>query len=168
MLLGKLKGAQYLLAECSPWDVFSPEDFSPEQKQRAETIDQFVSKDILPNVEKLEHQDFGLMFNLLKKCGELGLLMLEVPEEYGGLDLSKATAILVAEKISRYASFTAAFMVQTGIGMLPLVYYGTPAQKEKYLGKLIRAEWISAYCLTEPDSGSDAMGAKTTATLSAG
>jgi len=166
MLLGKLKGAQYLLAECSPWDVFSPEDFSPEQKQLAETIDQFVSKDILPNVEKLEHQDFGLMINLLKKCGELGLLMLEVPEEYGGLDLSKATAILVAEKISRYASFTAAFMVQTGIGMLPLVYYGTPAQKEKYLGKLISAKWISAYCLTEPDSGSDAMGAKTTATLS--
>src|SRR3972149_1950397 len=166
MLLGKLKGAQYLLADCSSWNFFSPKDFSPEQKQLAETIDQFVSKEILPNVEKLEHQDFGLMINLLKKCGELGLLMLEVPEEYGGLDLSKATAILVAEKISRYASFTAAFMVQTGIGMLPLVYYGTPAQKEKYLGKLISAKWISAYCLTEPDSGSDAMGAKTTATLS--
>ena len=167
MLLGKLSGAEYLLAECSPGDVFSPEDFSPEQKQLAETIDQFVSRDILPNVEKLEHQDFGLMINLMKKCGELGLLMIEAPEEYGGLDLDKATAMLVAEKISRYASFTAAYMVQTGIGMLPLVYYGTHAQNEKYLGKLISGEWISAYCLTEPDSGSDAMGAKTTATLSA-
>jgi len=167
MLLEKLTGAEYLLTECSPRDVFSPEDFSPEQKQLAETIDQFVSKDILPNVEKLEHQDFGLMINLLKKCGELGLLMIEAPEEYGGLDLDKATAMLVAEKISRYASFTAAFMVQTGIGMLPLVYYGTRAQNEKYLGKLISAEWISAYCLTEPDSGSDAMGAKTTAKLAA-
>ncbi|MFA6148097.1 MAG: acyl-CoA dehydrogenase family protein [bacterium] len=167
MLLGKLTGAEYLLAECSPEDVFSPEDFSPEQKQLAETIDQFVSKDILPNVEKLEHQDFGLMINLLRKCGELGLLMIEAPEEYGGLDLDKATAMLVAEKISRYASFTAAYMVQTGIGMLPLVYYGTRAQNEKYLGKLISGEWISAYCLTEPGSGSDAMGAKTTATLSA-
>ena len=167
MLLGKLRGVEYLLAESSPGDVFSPEDFSPEQKQLVETIDQFVSRDILPNIEKLEHQDFGLMIHLLKKCGELGLLMIEAPEEYGGLDLDKVTAMLVAEKISRYASFTAAFMVQTGIGLLPLVYYGTRAQNGKYLGKLISGEWISAYCLTEPDSGSDALGAKTTATLSA-
>jgi len=167
MLQGKLRGAEYLLAESSPGDVFSPEDFNPEQKQLAETIDQFVSRDILPNIEKLERQDTGLMIKLLKKCGELGLLMIEAPEKYGGLDLDKATAMLVAERISGYASFTAAFMVQTGIGMLPLVYYGTNAQNEKYLGKLISAEWISAYCLTEPDSGSDAMGAKTTATLSA-
>ena len=167
MLRGKLRGAEYLLAESSPGDVFSPEDFSPEQKQLVETIDQFVSRDILPNIEKLEHQDFGLMIHLLKKCGELGLLMIEAPEEYGGLDLDKVTAMLVAEKISRYASFTAAFMVQTGIGLLPLVYYGTRAQIGKYLGKLISGEWISAYCLTEPDSGSDALGAKTTATLSA-
>jgi alkylation response protein AidB-like acyl-CoA dehydrogenase len=161
-----LKGAEFLLSDCPVERIFTPEDFNDEQKQLAETIDQFVTIEVLPNVERMESHDLSLMVKLLKKSGDLGLFMIEAPEEYGGLDLNKATSMLAAEKISGYGSFMVAYMVQTGIGLLPLVYYGTKEQKEKYLGKLISGEWMSAYCLTEPDSGSDALGAKTTATLS--
>ena len=104
----------------------------------------------------------------MKKCGELGLLMIDAPEEYGGLELDKATSMLAAEKIAPAGSFSVTYSAHTGIGTLPLVYYGTKEQKEKYLGKIISGEWIAAYCLTEPDSGSDALGAQATATLSAG
>ena len=102
----------------------------------------------------------------MKKCGELGLLMIDAPEEYGGLELDKATSMLVAEKISTSGSFSVTYSAHTGIGTLPLVYYGTKEQKEKYLKKIITGEWVAAYCLTEPDSGSDALGAKATAVLS--
>ena len=103
----------------------------------------------------------------MKKCGELGLLMIDAPEEYGGLELDKATSMLAAEKLSQAGSFSVTYSAHTGIGTLPLVYYGTKEQKEKYLGKIISGEWIAAYCLTEPGSGSDALGAAATATLSA-
>ena len=160
------KGGEYLIAEVSRDDVFTPEDFNDEQKQLAETIGQFVVNEVLPNIEKLENHDFKLMVKLLKKAGELGLLMIEAPEEYGGLNLNKATSMMASEKISPYGGFMVAYMVLTGIGMLPLIYYGTREQKKRYLGKLISGEWMSAYCLTEPNSGSDALGVKTTATLS--
>ncbi|MBI5419031.1 MAG: acyl-CoA dehydrogenase family protein [Deltaproteobacteria bacterium] len=160
------KGGEYLVAEVARDDVFTPEDFSEEQMQLAETTEQFVAGEVLPNVEKLENHDFALMVRLLRRAGELGLLMIDAPEEYGGLELSKATSMLAAEKISPYGGFAVAFSAHTGIGTLPLVFYGTKAQKEKYLGKLITGEWIAAYCLTEPNSGSDALGAKATAALS--
>src|SRR5512145_1394337 len=160
------KGGEYLISEASAKDVFTPEDFTDEQKQLGETARQFVVNEVLTNVEKLENHDFALMVRLLKRAGELGLLMIDAPEEYGGLALDKATSTVAAEAVSLYGGFATAYSAHTGIGTLPLVYYGTKAQKEKYLGKIVTGEWIAAYCLTEPNSGSDALGAKTTAVLS--
>lgn len=160
------KGAEYLITESSKDDVFTPEDFTDEQRQIGRTTEQFVLNEVLPLREEIEHQQFEHVVSLMKRCGELGLLMMDAPEEYGGLELDKATSMLAAEKISTSGSFSVAYSAHTGIGTLPLVYYGTKEQKEKYLGKLISGEWIAAYCLTEPDSGSDALGAKASATLS--
>ena len=160
------KGAEYLVTESSKDDVFTPEDFSDEQRQIGQMTEQFVLNEVMPLREEIEHQQFQHVVKLMKKCGELGLLMIDAPEAYGGLELDKATSMLAAEKISASGSFSVAYSAHTGIGTLPLVYYGTEPQKEKYLGKLISGEWIAAYCLTEPDSGSDALGAKAYATLS--
>jgi len=160
------KGGEYLISQASAEDVFTPEDFTDEQRQLGETVRQFMEGEVLPNVDKLEDHDFALMVRLLKRAGELGLLMIEAPEEYGGLALDKATSMVASEAISLYGGFATAYSAHTGIGTLPLVYYGTAAQKEKYLGKIVSGEWIAAYCLTEPNSGSDALGAKTSAVLS--
>ncbi len=160
------KGGEYLISEASAKDVFTPEDFTDEQRQLGETVRQFMAAEVLPNVDRLEGHDFALMVRLLKRAGELGLLMIEAPEEYGGLALDKATSMVASEAISLYGGFATAYSAHTGIGTLPLVYYGTAVQKEKYLGKIITGEWIAAYCLTEPNSGSDALGAKTSAVLS--
>ena len=161
------KGAEYLITELDKDDVFTPEDFSDEQRQIGDTTEQFVLNEVLPRREEIEHQNLPLTVELMKKCGELGLLMIDAPEEYGGLELDKATSMLAAEKLAQAGSFSVTYSAHTGIGTLPLVYYGTAAQKENYLGKIISGEWIAAYCLTEPGSGSDALGAAATATLSA-
>jgi alkylation response protein AidB-like acyl-CoA dehydrogenase len=160
------KGGEFLIGETRAAEVFTPEDFSEEQRQLADTIEQFVAREVLPNAERIENHDFAVLASLLKRAGELGLIMIDVPEEYGGLELDKATSALVGEKTSAYGGFTCAFNANTGIGLLPLVYYGTEAQKEKYLGRILTGDLITAYCLTEPDSGSDALGAKTSAVLS--
>ena len=162
------KGGEFLIEEASGAEIFTPEDFSEEQRQLADTIEHFVAREVLPNGERIENHDFALVASLLKRAGELGLLLIDVPEEYGGLELDKATSALVAEKIfsSSYSGFAGAFGIQTGLGTIPLVYYGTRAQKEKYLGRIITGDLITAYCLTEPDAGSDALGAKTSAVLS--
>ncbi len=161
-----LKGGEYLIVDVSCEDVFTPEDFSDEQKQIAETTEQFIQNEIIPHIEEIDQQNFDLVVKGMQKCGELGLLMMDVPEEYGGLELDKATGMLVGEKISMGGSFSVAYAAHTGIGTLPLVYYGTHEQKEQYLEKITSGEWCAAYCLTEPGSGSDALGAKATATLS--
>jgi alkylation response protein AidB-like acyl-CoA dehydrogenase len=161
------KGAEYLITEASKDDIFTPEDFTDEQKQIGETTEQFVINEVLPRRDEIEHQNFNINVELMKRCGELGLLMIDAPEEYGGLELDKATSMLAAEKISQAGSFSVTYTAHTGIGTLPLIYYGTPEQKEQYLDKLISGEWVAAYCLTEPGSGSDALGASATATLSA-
>ena len=111
-----------------------------------------LSNEILPHIEEIEAQNFDLVVEGMRKCGELGLLMIDAPEEYGGLELDKATSMLVGEKIGPAGSFSVAYAAHTGIGTLPLVYYGTKAQKEKYLEKIITGEWVAAYCLTEPES----------------
>ena len=160
------KGAEYLIAEVNKDEIFTPEDFTDEQKQIGDTTEQFVLNEVLPFREEIENHNFDKVVELMGKCGELGLLMIDAPEEYGGLELDKATSMLVAERISHSGSFSVAFSAHTGIGTLPLVYYGTPAQKEQYLGRIISGEWVAAYCLTEPGSGSDALGALATATLS--
>ncbi len=159
-------GGEYLLREIECLEVFTPEDFSDEHKQIAETTEQFVAGDIMPINEGIEAGNFTLVVEKLKKCAELGLMMIDAPEEYGGLELDKATSMLVMKKMAFALNFGLSYMCHTGIGMLPLIYYGTAEQKERYLGRLIRAEMIGAYCLTEPGSGSDALGAKTTAILS--
>ena len=161
------KGAEYLISEADKNDIFTPEDFTDEQKQIGDTTEQFVLNEVIPHREEIEHHNLPLTVELMKKCGELGLLMIDAPEEYGGLELDKATSMLAAEKLAQAGSFSVTYSAHTGIGTLPLVYYGTKEQKEKYLGKIISGEWIAAYCLTEPGSGSDALGAAATATLSA-
>ncbi len=162
-----LKGGEFLIVETPCEAVFTPEDFSDEQRAIAETTEQFVENEIFPHIEEIEEQNFDLVVAGMKKCGELGLLMIDAPEEYGGLELDKATSMLVGEKIAPAGSFSVAFSAHTGIGTLPLVYYGTREQKEQYLEKIISGEWIAAYCLTEPGSGSDALGAQASAVLSA-
>lgn len=161
------KGGEFLLREAVGSRIFTPEDFSVEQRQIAETTEAFVRKEILPDLERMEQPDFALLLEKLRRCAELGLFLVDIPEEYGGLELDKATSLLVAEKIGPTGSFAISSSGQTGIGSLPLVYYGTAAQKAKYLEKLTSGEWIGAYCLTEPDCGSDPLSARTTATLSA-
>lgn len=161
-----LKGGEYLVATVDCNEVFTPEDFSDEQRAIGETTEQFVQSDILPHIEAIEQQQFQHVVEGMRRCGELGLLMIDAPEEYGGLELDKVTSSLVVEKMAPSGAFSVAYSAHTGIGTLPLIYYGTEAQKQKYLGKLISGEWIAAYCLTEPESGSDALGARATATLS--
>lgn len=161
-----MKGGEYLITEVACEDIFTPEDFSDEQRQFAETTEQFIEKEIVPHLEEIENQNFDLVVEGMRKCGEIGLLMMDAPEEYGGLELDKASSMLVAEKISVGGSFSVAYGAHTGIGTLPLIYYGTDQQKEKYLEKIITGEWCSAYCLTEPGSGSDALGAQASAVLS--
>ena len=161
-----LKGGEYLIADSQPEDVFTPEDFSDEQRQFGDTTEQFVTNELVPRIEEIDNQNFDIVVEGMRKCGELGLLMMDAPEEYGGLDLDKASSMLVAERIAISGSFSVAYSAHTGIGTLPLIYYGTHEQKEKYLEKLITGEWCSAYCLTEPGSGSDALGAQASAILS--
>jgi alkylation response protein AidB-like acyl-CoA dehydrogenase len=160
------KGGEFLVTEVTCEEVFTPEEFTDEQKQIAETTEQFVENEIVPHLDEIEAQNFDLVIEAFKKCGDLGLLMIDTPEAYGGLELDKVTSMLVAEKIAPAGGFSVAYAAHTGIGTLPLVYYGTDAQKEQYLPKLVSGEWPAAYCLTEPGSGSDALGARATATLS--
>ena len=161
-----IRGSEYLIKEVTKEQVYVPEQFDDEQKAMADMTHQFVHEEVMPDIEGIEKQDFSLVTKHLTKCGELGLLATDTPEEYGGLDLDKVTSMIIAEKIAMAGSFSVAFTAHTGIGTLPLVYYGTPEQKEQYLEKITSGEWFAAYCLTEPGSGSDALGAKATATLS--
>lgn len=160
------KGGEYLIAESSCEDVFTPEDFSDEQRQMGETVEQFITNEVIPHLEEIDKQNFDIVIEGMRKCGELGLLMMDSPEEYGGLELDKASSMLVGEKMAYGGSFSVAYSAHSGIGTLPLIYYGTKEQKEKYLEKITSGEWCAAYCLTEPGSGSDALGAQATATLS--
>ncbi len=157
---------EYLVENVASNDIFSPEDFTDEHKQIAETTEQFVINEIWPINDEIEAKNFDLTVANLKKCGDLGLLMIDAPEVHGGLELDKVTSMLVNEKFAYAKSFGLAYMCHTGIGMLPLIYYGTSEQKGKYLQDLTSGEWVAAYCLTEPGSGSDALGAKSTAILS--
>ncbi len=162
----QLKGCEYLLAGTDLEQLFTPEDFTDEHRQIAETTEQFVTNEVLPHIDEIETQNFEKVVDLLRQAGELGLLMVDGPEEYGGLDLDKATSMLIAEKLAYAGSINVSALAHAGIGTLPLVYYGSPEQKERYLEKLLTAEMLGAYCLTEPGSGSDALGASTSAILS--
>jgi butyryl-CoA dehydrogenase len=161
-----LLGGGFLLGEVNPEDAFSPEDFSEEQQQIYATADQFVTNEVVPAIGDQEEKKLGVARKLMEKAGELGLLATLVPEEFGGLELDLTTQMIVAERIGRYASFSTTYGAHSGIGTMPLVYFGTEDQKQRYLRKLVSAEWIAAYCLSEPQAGSDALAARTRAELS--
>lgn len=162
----KQPGGGAFLVEPVPDEPFIYEDFGPDDLSLAQTAEDFVANEVLPHTEEIEHQKEGLMPKLLRQAGELGLLMLEVPAAYGGLGLRKAVALLVAARASASGSFSVSMNAHTGIGTLPLVFYGTDEQRARYLPKLATGAWLAAYALSEPSSGSDALGAKSRAVLS--
>ena len=147
---------------------FTGADFSEDDLLYAKTAEEFVRDEVLPRLEEIEAKKEGLMPALLKRAGELGLLMVDIPENYGGLGLRKTTSMLVSERGALCASFSVSWGAHTGIGTLPIVYYGTEAQKQRYLPKLATGEWLAAYALTEPQAGSDALAPKTRAVLEPG
>src|SRR5919202_635298 len=162
-----LKGGEWLVRESDPADTFIPEEFTEEQRMIADMCDQFLRTEVLPNVERMDKMELGYMRSLLQQAGEQGMLAVAFPEAYGGLGKDFITSTIISEYLGAGHSFSVAISAHTGIGTLPILYFGTDAQKQKYIPKLISGEWIGAYGLTEPNSGSDALGAKTTATLSA-
>lgn len=161
-----LKGGEFLIRETNAADIFIPEEFNEEQKMMAQTCRDFTETQVLPNVEQLEHHDNELLTKLMKDSGELGLLGISVPEEYEGFGQNFVTSMLTVEEMGKGFSFAVAYSAHTGIGTLPILYFGTEEQKQKYLPKLASGEYIGAYALTEPDAGSDPNNGKTRATLS--
>lgn len=159
------KGGGFLIEDVAAEDVITPEDFSDEHLMIAKTTEDFVLGEVVPKIDNLENHEFEHSVDLLKKAGELGLLGVDVPEEYGGLGLDKISSSLITEKFSRAGGFSVTHGAHVGIGSLPIVFFGNEEQKQKYLPKLATGELIAAYALTEPGSGSDALGAKTTAKL---
>jgi len=160
-----LKGGEFLIRETEANTVFIPEEFNEEQQMMAQATADFVEKEIDPNVERMDSLEDGFMRALVEKAGELGLLGVSVPEEYGGLGMNFNTSMLIADYISAAGSFSTAYGAHTGIGTLPILYYGDEAQKSNYLPKLVTGEWVAAYALTEPEAGSDANSGKTKAVL---
>ncbi|MBK6826738.1 MAG: acyl-CoA dehydrogenase family protein [Chitinophagaceae bacterium] len=161
-----LKGGEWLVKESSPADTFTPENFQEEQLMVKDMCNQFLDAEVYPNLDRIDNLEPGLMKSLLTKAGEQGLLAVAFPEEYGGLGKDFVTSTMVNEYLGAGHSFSVAIAAHTGIGTLPILYFGTPEQKQKYIPKLISGEWSGAYGLTEPNSGSDALGAKTSAKLS--
>jgi butyryl-CoA dehydrogenase len=160
-------GGSFLLDTRTPADVFTPEDLSEEQRQMAATAAQFARDEVLPAAAAIEAKETGVLRSKLVKAAELGFSSVDIPEEYGGVGLDKVSSTVIADHLSVLASFSTAFGAQTGIGTLPLVWYGTEEQKQRYLPKLASGEWIAAYSLSEASSGSDAMNVRCRATLSA-
>lgn len=160
------KGGEWMVKESSAQEIFTPEDFTEEQKMVSDMCNQFLDTEIYPNLDRIDDLEPGLMKSLVKKAGEQGLLSVSFPEAYGGLGKDFVTSTIVNEYLGAGHSFSVAIAAHTGIGTLPILYFGTPQQKEKYIPKLISGEWTGAYGLTEPNSGSDALSAKTSAKLS--
>ncbi len=161
-----IKGGEFLIRETEAKDIFIPEEFSEEQKMMAQATQDFVEHEVKPLVERLEKGEYDLGATLLKKAGDLGLLGISIPEEYGGLGMNFNTSILIADVLGAAGSFSTTYGAHTGIGTLPILYYGTEEQKQKYVTKLATGEYVGCYCLTEPDAGSDANSGKSKAVLS--
>src|SRR5437016_10759 len=162
----KIPGGSFLLEERRPDEVFTPEDFTEQHQMIGQTAEEFAVNEIVPNIEKMEHKDFSVTRELLKKAGELGLSSVEIPEAYGGLEMDKVTAAIIADHIAKYAGFATTWGGHTGIGTLPIVYFGTEEQKKKYLPRLGAGEIVGAYALSEASSGSDALNCRARAELS--
>src|ERR1700684_1822037 len=162
----KISGGSFLLESRRPDEVFTPEDFTEQHQLIGQTAEEFAVNEILPNVEKIEHKEFSITRDLLKKAGELGLSAVEIPEAYGGLEMDKVTAAVIADHIAKYAGFATTWGAHSGIGMLPIVYFGTEEQKDKYLPRLASGETVGAYALSEATSASDALNSGARAVLS--
>src|SRR5262244_1268251 len=162
----KISGGSFLLEERQTSEVFTPEDFNEQHQLIGQTTEEFAVNEILPNIEKIEHKEFQVTRELLKKAGELGLSGAEIPEAYGGLEMDKVTAAVIADHIAKYAGFATTWGGHTGIGTLPIVYFGTEQQKQKYLPRLASGEIVGAYALSEASSGSDALNCRARAQLS--
>lgn len=161
-----IKGGEFLVRDVAAADIFIPEEWSEEQQMIAQTCDDFIDQEVTPVLDRIDKMEEGLMQQLLEKAGELGMLGMSVPAELGGMGMDFKTSLLATERLGKGHSFSVAYGAHTGIGTLPLLYYGTEEQKAKYIPKLATGEWKAAYCLTEPGSGSDANSGKTKATLS--
>ena len=166
-LTGKfIKGGSFLIEQRLPEEIFTPEDINDQHRLIAQTAEEFVEKEIVPNLEALEEKKPGLLRELLQKAAEVGLCANDVPQKYGGLEMDKISSIIVSEKMARDGAWAATLGAQAGIGVLPIAFFGTEEQKEKYVPRLARAEWVGAYCLSEATSASDALNCKTKAVLS--
>lgn len=165
MSQNKPKGCAFLLEDVGSEEILTPEQFSQDQKMFADTAKSFMDKEVFPRVEELEKGNFDLMVEVLRKSAEVGLTMVDIPEEYGGLGVDKTTSMIITENLSHYSGWATTYGAHTGIGMLPLLFFGTHEQKAKWLPKIASTEVIAAYALTEPSSGSDALAAKTRAEL---
>ncbi|GAB4320822.1 MAG: acyl-CoA dehydrogenase family protein [Bacteroidales bacterium] len=161
-----IKGGEFLIRETKAEDVFIPEEFDEEQQMIAQTCEDFLEAEVFPILDRIDAQEKGLMRSLIQKAGELGLLGISVPEQYGGFEQNFVTSMLASAAMGAGYSFSVAYSAHTGIGTLPIVYYGNDDQKERYLPKLATGEWAAAYCLTEPNAGSDANSGKSRAVLS--
>ncbi|HKR84902.1 MAG TPA: acyl-CoA dehydrogenase family protein [Terriglobales bacterium] len=164
----RIPGGSFLLDSRTPEEVFTPEDFSEQHLLIVQTAEEFALKEIVPNIDKIEHKDFSISRELLRKAGELGLSSSEIPEAYGGLEMDKVTAAVICDRIAKYAGFATTWGGHTGIGTLPIVYFGTEEQKQKYLPRLATGEIVGAYALSEATSGSDALNCRARAALSPG
>nr|MBA4184618.1 acyl-CoA dehydrogenase family protein [Acidobacteriota bacterium] len=161
-----IKGGAFLIENRNASEIFTPEDLSEEQRMIGETTRDFIDNEVIPNLEAMENHDWELARQLVHKAGELGLLGANIPEEYGGLDLDQTTGVVVAENMGRASGFGVTFGSQTSIGLLPILYFGSDFLKEKYIPGIVSGEKVTAYCLSESGSGSDALGAKANAKLS--
>jgi alkylation response protein AidB-like acyl-CoA dehydrogenase len=163
---GTVKGGGFLIEDLTPAEIFTPEDITEEQHMFAAAAEEFLRKEVIPSEDRIYAKDWGAHRELMQKAGELGLLSIDIPEKYGGLGLNKVSSAIVGEQFALQASFAGTQSAHVNIGTLPLVFFGTEQQKQKYLPRLATGEWIGAYALTEPHSGSDALAAKTRAVLS--
>jgi alkylation response protein AidB-like acyl-CoA dehydrogenase len=163
----KIAGGSWLIEDRSPEEAFTPEDFNEQHQLIAQTAEEFAQNEIVPNIEKIEHKEWAVTRELLKKASEIGIANVDVPEEYGGSDMDKVSSAIIADRIAKSGSFSVTFGGHVGIGTLPIVYFGTEQQKKKYLPKLASGEWVGAYALSESSSGSDALNSRTKAVLSA-
>ncbi|PYS76431.1 MAG: acyl-CoA dehydrogenase, partial [Acidobacteria bacterium] len=159
-------GGSFLIEERTPEEVFTPEDFTEEHRMIADTARQFMDGEVRPRIDDLEKKDWKLARELVQKGAELGFIGATVPEEYGGLGLDQISGGIIGEALGRSASFATTMGAQGGIGLLPILYYGTEEAKRKYVPRIVTGELITAYALTEAGSGSDALAAKATARLS--
>ncbi len=163
----KIAGGSFLIEDRMPEEVFTPEDFTEEHRQVAQTTEEFALNEIVPATERIEKKEFEVTRELIRKASELGLTSVDVPEAYGGMEMDKVSSAIIADRIAKSGSFSVSFGGHVGIGTLPIVYFGTEEQKRRYLPKLASGEWVGAYALSESTSGSDALNCRAKATLSA-